>query len=388
MHPVAIDLTGSMVKYLAGALLAGGLVAAAGGAVMHLRKETARRDKLGNYALFGIIGGAVLTYFSGGRVALGAFKDRWEPLPIYSYGVMLGVSLVVGWYVTLHYGRKDGLPRDKMAACYFWTAVAAIVGSRLLYVLTNPEEFTDPSKVFALREGGLVAYGGFLGGLVGSWVFARIKKMSLLSWADAAVPSLATGLLFTRVGCLLYGCDYGRPIGRHAGSFARAIAIRFPRWEEGNGAPAWSHHVLSSSEGGYGLDAGAAWSLPVYPTQILESALGAVLFVALVLAWRRRKFSGQIFLTFAILYAVGRYFLETLRDDPERGTVGFFSTSQFIGLATGALALFFYLRLAKQARENPDGAIIRHAEEAEPAAEPASAPGRRRRRKRGHSPGR
>ncbi len=382
MHPIAIDLSGKMVKILAGALLAGGLLSAIGGAWLHLRKDAARRDQFGNYALFGIIGGGVLMYFSGGRVAFSAFKDRWEPLPIYSYGVMLGVSLVVGWYVTLHYGRKSGLPRVKMAACYFWTAVAAIAGSRVLYVLTNPEEFTDASKIFALREGGLVAYGGFLGGLVGSWVFARIKKMSLLSWADAAVPSLATGLLFTRIGCLLYGCDYGRRIGEHPGAIARAIAIQFPRWEEQNGAPAWSHHVRSTSEGGYGLDPGAAWSLPVYPTQILESLLGAVLFVALIFAWRRRKFSGQIFLIFAMLYAIGRYVLETFRDDPERGSVGFFSTSQAIGLATGALALFFYLRLAKKAKENPEGAIILHAEDGEPATEPAAQPGRRRRRRK------
>jgi phosphatidylglycerol:prolipoprotein diacylglycerol transferase len=383
MHPVVIPLPGTVVKVLALVLLGVAVLTGLGGAWLHTKKDVARRDKLWNYALFGLVGGLVLMKFSGGAVSASVFKHRWEELPIYSYGVMLGVSLVIGWYVTLHYGRKDGLPRDKMAACYFWTALAAIAGSRILYILTNPDEFTEPSKIFALREGGLVAYGGFLGGLVGSWIYTRTRGISLLSWADAAVPSLATGLLFTRIGCLLYGCDYGRPIGDHPGKIARMIAIRFPRWEDGAGAPAFNHHVRPISEGGYGLDAGAHYSKWVYPTQILESALGLVLFVILIFVWRRRKFSGQVFLAFAMLYALGRYFLERLRDDPERGTLfGLVSTSQAIGIGTGALALFFYLRLAKRAKENPEEAIELYQGDPEEVAPAAAAPKGRRRRRR------
>ena len=62
-------------------------------------------------------------------------------LPIYSYGVMLGLSLVVGWYLTLTLAEKDGLPKETMANCYVITALAAIAGSRILYVVTNPSEF-------------------------------------------------------------------------------------------------------------------------------------------------------------------------------------------------------------------------------------------------------
>src|SRR4051794_35681660 len=52
------------------------------------------------------------------------------PIPIYSYGVMLGLSLVVGWYVTLTLAERDGLPKETMANCYVVTAIAAVVGSR------------------------------------------------------------------------------------------------------------------------------------------------------------------------------------------------------------------------------------------------------------------
>ena len=57
-------------------------------------------------------------------------------LPIYSYGVMLGLSLVVGWYLTLTLAERDGLPKEVMANCYVVTAIAAIIGARVLYIVT------------------------------------------------------------------------------------------------------------------------------------------------------------------------------------------------------------------------------------------------------------
>ena len=82
------------------------------------------------------------------------------------------LSLVVGWYLTLTLAERDGLPKETMANCYVITAIAAIVG------LARPLRRDEPRRVqdvrptfFALRRGGLVAYGGFLGGYLGSWLY-------------------------------------------------------------------------------------------------------------------------------------------------------------------------------------------------------------------------
>jgi phosphatidylglycerol:prolipoprotein diacylglycerol transferase len=107
-----------------------------------------------------------------------------------------------------------------MANCYVVTALAALAGSRILYAVTNPDEFKSVVDLFALRNGGLVAYGGFIGGLLGSWAYLAPKKIRLLAWADDAVPSLASGLLITRVGCYLFGCDFGKRLPGGAPSLA------------------------------------------------------------------------------------------------------------------------------------------------------------------------
>jgi phosphatidylglycerol:prolipoprotein diacylglycerol transferase len=246
----------------------------------------------------------------------------WDmgPVPIYSYGVMLGLSLVVGWYLTLGLAERDGLPKETMANCYVVTAVAAVIGSRVLYILTNLNEFDTMASLFAMRRGGLVAYGGFIGGLLGSYVFLRRAKIPLLPWADVAVPSLASGLMITRIGCYLFGCDFGQPLKENAPGFLKKLGT-FPHWAEGtldhgSGSPAWAQHL---HENKIGQD--AAYSLPVHPTQLYESLVGLSLLGLLLFARGKQKFRGQIFFLFVFAYGVCRYLLEVIRDDAERGSI-------------------------------------------------------------------
>lgn len=254
-------------------------------------------------------------------------KFEAHALPIYSYGVMLGLSLLVGWYVTLTLAERDGLPRETMANCYVVTALAAIIGSRLLYVATNSSEFNQFSDLFALRRGGLVAYGGFLGGYVGSWAYLSRNKIRLLPWADVAVPSLASGLMITRVGCYLFGCDFGKRLPEAAPALLKKMGT-FPHWtggmsEGGEGAPAYVRHLeifRGTPLGGEIMKSNA--SLPVHPTQIYESLCGLALLVFLLWQRKNQKFRGQIFFSFVFGYGVLRFILEILRDDTERGEYG------------------------------------------------------------------
>lgn len=258
----------------------------------------------------GVVGGVL---FRGQRYTL-------ESLPIYSYGAMLCASIVVGWFLTLGLGARSGLSRELCANCYFVTALAALVGARLLYVLTNLHEFRDLWDVLALRRGGLVAYGGFLGGFVGSWWYLRRRGVSLLPWADVAVPSLASGLLLTRIGCYLFGCDFGKPLPTTAPAWLRRLGT-FPRWPsdwlDGAGSPAWLQHVDQR-----GLSVSAQTSLPVHPTELYESLAGALLLLMLWRLGRRRRFAGESFFAFTFGYGYLRFWLELWRDDLERGSFG------------------------------------------------------------------
>jgi phosphatidylglycerol:prolipoprotein diacylglycerol transferase len=233
---------------------------------------------------------------------------------------------------------------DVLANGFIVAALSAIVGARLLYIVTNPDEFSNIGQWFNLRAGGLVAYGGFLGGFLGSLAYFRYKNIPLLRFADVTAPTLALGLGLTRIGCYLYGCDFGARLGDDAPGWLVRMGT-FPHWANNEGSPAWSYHVSE-----YGLDYDAAHAYPVHPTQIYESIAGILLCVLTLVVWRRRTFYGQVLFVLAIAYGFWRFGIEFVRDDPERGFFAGFSTSQLISLAIVPLALFFYFKQRAEQR--------------------------------------
>jgi phosphatidylglycerol:prolipoprotein diacylglycerol transferase len=200
-----------------------------------------------------------------------------------------------------------------------WLVVAGILGGRALYAIMYWErDFAGHpwSDVVAVWQGGLVYYGGLiLATLVGIW---RIRVMDLPLWsvADCLAPGIALGHAFGRIGCLMNGCCYGQPT-------TLAWGIQFPM----------AHSTYPSA---------------LHPTQIYESLLNLVFFAVLMWAFRRRRFSGQIFAIYLMGYAVLRSFTELFRGDYESRAESALaltpgqSTSLLI-LAAG-IALFFLLR--------------------------------------------
>jgi len=301
------------------------------------------------------------------------FKIPYIHMPIYSYGVMLGLSIVIGWYLVAYMGVKEGFKKEILGECYVWTAIAAIAGSRVLYILTNPQDYSDGNIIdmINIRKGGLVAYGGFIGGFLGSWIYLKRKKINLLPWADMIAPTLGSGLGITRIGCLMFGCDYGKPIASDAPSWIQTIGLKFPNWEtafpestkmfhegigcmNGNfsGSPAFLHHVNDGLVQMVDLE-----SLLVLPTQLISSANGWIAFAIAMLIRKKTYFRGQAFLFIVGYYGITRSLIEILRGDGGRGSIDIFSTSQIIGISTFFIAVVTWIILSKRAKKDPKGAM-------------------------------
>jgi phosphatidylglycerol---prolipoprotein diacylglyceryl transferase len=248
-----------------------------------------------------------------------------------------------------------------------WTAVWSIVGARLLYSIVQRHEYDSLLDVLKIWEGGLVAYGGMIGGFLASWYNCRKAKIPLLRWADVAAPSVVLGTAITRIGCLLFGCDYGKRTDL-------PWAIQFPA-----NSPAWKDHVAN-----FQLPPGSLESYPIHPTQLYETVAGLAIFGLLMLLRRVRPFSGVVFLGWVIGYGIARPIIEVFRDDDQRGSVGPLSTSQFIGVVSVSLALALLVHLLRRYREDPAALRLwEHPMEAAaapvPVAQPRKGPSKRRR---------
>jgi phosphatidylglycerol:prolipoprotein diacylglycerol transferase len=274
------------------------------------------------------------------------FEAPWPPVPIYSYGVMLGTSMIVGWFLAMRLAKADGIPNEEAGAIYMWTAVWAIVGARVLFVITewNHQFAASPMHLFKVWEGGLVAYGGMIGGFLASWYGCHKRGIALLRWADVSAPSVVLGTAITRVGCLLFGCDYGKQAS------GLPWAITFPRTPAlgANPAPAWQHHLERAL-----ITKDAAYSLPVHPTQVYEMLAGLFIFGVMMYVRKVRKFSGAVFVVWVLGYGILRSIIEIYRDDDDRGFVGPLSTSQFIGAVSSILAIALLVKLIQRYRQDP-----------------------------------
>ncbi len=241
----------------------------------------------------------------------------WGSKPFYSFGVMLGLAIIVGWILTSHAARRYApeWSLDKLFNICVLTAIGGVISARLFYIGTHLDRFHSWREFFSLSQGGMVSYGALLGGALCAYISCRIAGFSLLRFGDIFTPALAFGLGIGRIGCYLYGCDFGKPLSKHAPTFLVKLGT-FPRWSNLSGSPAWKHHTET-----YGLSILAHHSLAVHPTQLYDAAimLGWLPFTFLIL--RRQHIVGANMLAITLVYTGWRFIVEFLRDDPQRTMV-------------------------------------------------------------------
>ena len=172
---------------------------------------------------------------------------------------------------------------------------------------------------------GRAAYGGLLAAIGAAALYLMATRQPIAAFFDRIAVGAGLSFAFVRTGCFLAGCDYGLPT-------AQAWGVRFPP-----GSLAALEHARR------GFIPPGAPSLPVHPTQLYEAALGllaaALAFLALLLSTRGHR-DGRAFAVFLGVYAAGRFAIEFLRGDQDRGHALGFSTAQWVSLAIAGVAVF------------------------------------------------
>ncbi|MBI4720622.1 MAG: prolipoprotein diacylglyceryl transferase, partial [Chitinivibrionia bacterium] len=185
-------------------------------------------------------------------------------LSLHSYGVMLALSFLAGIYLASLRAKRRGVAVEHILDLSVYIILAAVVGSRLAYIVFHLSDYTSFLDIFALWQGGATLYGGLLLCIAASYVYASQRGIAFLLLADIMAPSIALGAMLTRIGCFLSGCCFGAPTDIPWG-------VVFPP---------------SSPAGAYalGLPSGAC---ALHPTQLYES-LGTMIIVFLLLKLERR----------------------------------------------------------------------------------------------------
>ena len=292
-----------------------------------------------------------------------------------SYFTLLTVGFALALLLTWRDAKRLEIAPDRIIDLNLYMVIFGVVGARVLHVIadgffwdyvhmcTAPETIKAVGNIpahctadaqcaphflcnvaaghcypprdclLALKvwRGGLTYYGGFIAAVAFGWSYIIRHKLPFWRVHDLAGYAIPLGLFWGRMGCFLNGCCFGK-------TTTGMLGWTFPK-----GGATWRHQLE------VGLVAASAHApLPVHPTQLYLALLNLSIFFVCYAGIRpRKRFDGQVWWWFVLLYTIARSVVEVIRDD-DRGGFLALSTSQLISLPFFLLALVMLHRLRRQ----------------------------------------
>lgn len=240
-----------------------------------------------------------------------------------TYGALLVFAFVTATFLLKREAPRQGLDPEKTVDTAIAGLLFGLLGAKALLVLIDlPLYLRNPKELMSILRSAGVIYGGLIVGTLGVVWYIRRHKLDLWATVDTMAPFAALGVGLGRLSCLAAGCCYGV-------HYDGPLALTFP------------DHPHCRAEPG----------VPLFPIQPLAVINGIVLCMVLVAILRRKKFNGQVLVSYLFLYSVTRGLMEFLRgDDEERGywLDGLLSTSQVIAVIGVITAVVWYQILRKR----------------------------------------
>jgi|SRR5690625_2068117 len=273
---------------------------------------------------------------------------------ITTFGLMMFLSFIsAAWLLSIQLERR-GLEKEFAWDVLAWTALSGILGAKLYYLGLHWEDLVANPVGQLLSRGGLVWYGGLIGGVLAYYFYSKHRRMPIATVFDAAAPALMFAYAVGRMGCFLVGDDYGLPTDAWYG-------IAFPQ-----GAPPSTAGYLRSVGGEIPASIPDAAIVTVHPTQLYEIIAALILFVVLWQIAKRKLRPGQLFGLYLGLYGVERFLIEFVRAKSDRVLFGL-TTSQIASILLLGVATYLWTRRSGEPAAVPAPA---HSPRARPAGSP------------------
>ncbi|MFY0650785.1 MAG: prolipoprotein diacylglyceryl transferase [Cyclobacteriaceae bacterium] len=254
------------------------------------------------------------------------FTIDWfeNPISIHSYGVLIALGALAGFiYASVTAKKELGIENQTMQGLARTIIIAAFLGGKVLYYFEDPGfYFVPPSNMLHNFRTGFVFYGSLLFVIPSVIWYFRKYKLPVMPMLDIVAVAGIIIHSFGRMGCFLAGCCYGRET-------EGPIFITFT--DQASVAPTGVH---------------------LHPTQLYSVTLLMIILVIVLMFKRHKRFEGQLFFIYIMLYAFGRGIIEIFRGDIRRGFIieDVLSHSQLISLALIATIGFFYVKFLRKSR--------------------------------------
>ena len=246
-------------------------------------------------------------------------------LPFRWYGLMYVVAFGLTWLLFSWESKRRVVSwtEDEAASFFFWAIAGLLLGARLFgtflydpthYYLQRPWLVFwpfDESNHFVGFQG-MSYHGGLIGAITGTLIYAKVKRLPWLAFADLVAISAPLGYTFGRLGNFINGELWGKVA-------SSPIGMIFPNAERFSARDQWVQDVAAKT--GVNISSmNDMVNLPRHPSQLYEAVFeGLVLWLLLWLFVRKRKvFTGFALGAYLTGYGLARFIIEYFRE-PDAG---------------------------------------------------------------------
>jgi len=268
------------------------------------------------------------------KIAVPEFLQFLLPayLTVHTYGFCISLGIIAAYLYTAYQAKKQlNVPREVITNLLVVLVIAAVIGGKFFFFLERPGFYFNNFDVFLKTfSSGFVFYGSLLFAIPAMIWFFRYQNLPVAQMIDIMAITAAIVQAFGRMGCFFAGCCHGLPT-------ESLFGVTFSD-------PHCSADPLYT---------------PLHPTQLYEVFM--LVSIALILSFYKRykKFQGELFIIYLVLYAVGRSIIEVFRGDEARGFVmnGLLSHSQFIALLVFLASVVIYFFMYKNEKKKKKSII-------------------------------
>lgn len=259
------------------------------------------------------------------KIPIPEFLQGFLPahLIIHTYGFCIATGILVSYFFLLkRLKRQVGADSDQVANFVMLTTIVAVLGGKIVFFFEEPSYyFGHPANMLRSFGSGFVFYGAFIFALPVLYYYFKKHNWPKRKMLDTIAIVATILLFFGRLGCFSAGCCHGIRTDSWLGVvFSNPNCVAYPL------------------------------NTPLYPTQLFEAGLLVLIFIVLYLFRNKKQYDGQLFLIYMLMYAIGRFFIEFLRGDTERGFLfnGRISHSQFIAIIIVIVAIVAHFYMKKK----------------------------------------
>ena len=251
-----------------------------------------------------------------------------KPVPTYGLLAFIGIAVAI-WFGVFYFSKFYDIKKEDIFYASMFALIGAGIGAKLLYIITilpdliiNFNVLDWKTLIPRLLQGGFVFYGGLIGGVIGLYIYSKSFKISFKELCMILIPVVPIFHSIGRIGCLLAGCCHGR---------------------EYNGFGSITFYNTNLAPTG----------IPLFPMQIVESICNFIIFIIILITYKRYKGTYKTIAVYCILYSMVRFILEFFRGDAIRGII-VLSTSQWISIAVFIIGITLFIYDNKKTKEKFD----------------------------------